>query len=157
MKQTQLNFLFQFIFDEEFKGRILDAVRQHRLAPSKTKWRYGHNATPDIPKLLECFEGDEETIWILFRTKDDIEIRSVVPLELDEELSDDITIAFDKMPVGIQKAIAVSIPSDADVRVRWELYNLPAEEETSIHYNDGFKTYTQERVSAKRVKRQYDK
>lgn len=152
MQQSQVDFLLKHLFDEGYKDRVLQAIRSNGLAVCRTKWTYkkNHPLLP-VPNRLYCGTEDTETIWVLFRTHNDIELKSAVPLNASEEESD-IVVEFEKMPVGIQRAIAISLPA-SNKEVHWEIFSSSVGEQTSIHYLSGMKTFTKERVRADKLSR----
>lgn len=153
MQQSQVDFLLEHLFDEDYKQRVLQAIRSNGLAVCRSRWGVKKNCPIlPVPERLYCGAEDEETVWILFRTHNDIELRSAVPLIVSEEDSD-IVIDFDKMPIGIQRAIAISLPA-TNKEVRWELFSSSVGEQTSIHYLAGMRTFTKERVRADKLSRE---
>lgn len=155
MRQSQLDFLLKHLFDEDFRQRLLQAVREKSLACCRSKWTKKKNCPLEpVPDKLFCFDGDEETLWVLFRTHNDIELRSAVPIGSfeDDILMEEVT-EFDKMPLGIQRAIAISIP-EGDEKIHWKLFSSSKREQTSIHYLSGMKTFTKERIRADKLSRE---
>lgn len=139
MKITSLNFITSFLFDEEIKDKVIDYVytknHKHGL---RTTWSTNLQS---VPTVLFCNEENVETLWILIRNEGDIEIRSVPLPDPTEE------VEFDKIPISVQRAIAIFFPKD-DSPLGWRLFQNTIKEDTSIKFSQGIKTYSNQRKAA---------
>lgn len=137
MKQTSLNFITSFLFEEEIKNKVVNYAQEngHRLNMRIT-WSTKLDHTP---KELYCDDLLQETIWVLIRNEGDIELRTVKPL--DEENGE---IEFEKMPISVQRAIGIFIPKE-NSKLWWTLFQNTVKEDTSTQYCGGIKTFSLER------------
>lgn len=147
MKQTSLNFITSFLFDEEIKNKVVNYVQEKGHLPSlRVTWS---TRLVSVPTELYCPDTVQETIWILIRNEGDIELRSVLPL--DEENGE---IEFDRMPISVQRAIGIFIPK-TDSALWWTLFQNTIAEETSEQFVGGIKTFRKERKSIKQKRYSY--
>lgn len=142
MKTTSLNFITSFLFDDEIKNKVINYVyandHKHGL---RVTWK---GTLQNVPNVLFCNEEYFETLWILIRNKGDVELRIV---ELPDPTKE---IEFDKMPNGIQRAIAIFFPKDGSA-LGWRLFQNTVKENTSIKFQSEIKTFTTERIPANKV------
>lgn len=142
MKQTSLNFIQGFLFDPEYHKTITDLIldRGHRH-DLRITW---NGKLERVPTVLFNNIENAQTFWILIRNVGDVELRTALPLDQYDPDS-----VFAKMPVGIQRAIAIFVPKDQGDKIGWRLYQTNALGETSEAINGNINTFSQQRKSAK--------
>lgn len=150
MKQTKLSWIQGFLFDKTIRDMVTEEIytRGHVCG-----LRIKFTLSPDVdkrlrttPKFLTCPSCNEKTIWVLIRGEGDIELRISTPIDPEDE-----TDEYEPMPVGIQRAISIWIPSEPDAKVGWCLYNNVREMDDGRIVEKGMKTFSQERQPANRL------
>lgn len=133
MKITTLWFIQEFLFDDDYKKEVTDYVYAHgHRANLRIKWR---SNLQRVPTVLFNNEENDKTIWVLIRNYGDIELRTALSLDPEDE-----TAEFDKMPVGVQRAIAIFFPKGNEP-LGWRLFQDTIME-SSEQVIGGIKTHT---------------
>ncbi len=146
MKQTRLSFIQQYLFDEEIKKEVTHEILERGHQPNlRVKFNFGtgEGKIEAVPQLLTCKDINIKCIWVLIRALGDIELRTVTPLDPNDE-----DASFEATPLGIQRAISIWIPKDPMGKVGWRVYNSVPSQDTGDDFLYGMKTFTQERKPA---------
>lgn len=136
MKITSLDFIQSFLFDTDYKEEVTEYIYAHNHKSGlRQKWV---GKLESVPSVLFNNDENDKTFWVIIRNEGDLELRTA--LSLDPE---DPDAAFEKMPVGTQRAVAIFFPKDKSP-LGWRLYQNFIDE-SSDFVRGGIKTFTKER------------
>ncbi len=136
MKITSLDFIQSFLFDPLYKEEVTNYIYTYSHKPGlRRKWT---GKLEHVPTVLFNNDENDKTIWAIIRNVGDVELRTALPLD-----PEDPDAAFEKMPVGVQRAVAIFFPKDKSP-LGWRLYQNFIDE-SSEFVRGGIKTFTKER------------